>query len=130
MKTLDEEEDVASSTADLLEEGDELLGVVYEHHRSSLLILKPVQTRCVVVDCVSGEDSGSEGEEEEESSRPAEEEEEQLTCGNIRDEDKAEDRKQTCSAPDEPPAEDDQSAENEISFPDTNISLSHLQPNR
>ncbi|ROL51281.1 Nuclear export mediator factor Nemf [Anabarilius grahami] len=102
MKTLDEEEDVASSTADLLEEGDELLG----------------------------EDSGSEGEEEEESSRPAAEEEEQLTCGNIRDEDKAEDGEQTCSAADEPPAEDDQSAENEISFPDTNISLSHLQPNR
>ncbi|XP_051723834.1 ribosome quality control complex subunit NEMF-like [Ctenopharyngodon idella] len=102
MKTLDEEEDVASSTADLLEEGDELLG----------------------------EDSGSEGEEEEESSRPAAEEEEQLTCGNIRDEDKAEDGEQTCSAPDEPPAEGDQSTENEISFPDTNISLSHLQPNR
>ncbi|XP_067222943.1 ribosome quality control complex subunit NEMF-like isoform X2 [Chanodichthys erythropterus] len=94
MKTLDEEEDVASSTADLLEEGDELLG----------------------------EDSGSEGEEEEESSRPAAEEEEQLTCANTRDEDEAE---QTCSAPDEPPAEDDQ-----ISFPDTSISLSHLQPNR
>lgn len=122
MKTLDEEEDVASSTADLLEEGDELLGVVHEHHRSSLLILKPVQTRCVVLDCVSGEDSGSEGEEEEESGRPAAEEEEQLTCANTRDEDKAE---QTCSAPDEPPAEDDQ-----ISFPDTSISLSHLQPNR
>ncbi|XP_048047986.1 ribosome quality control complex subunit NEMF-like isoform X2 [Megalobrama amblycephala] len=95
MKTLDEEEDVASSTADLLEEGDELLG----------------------------EDSGSEGEEEEESSRPAAaEEEEQLTRANTRDEDKAE---QTCGAPDEPPAEDDQ-----ISFPDTSISLSHLQPNR
>lgn len=122
MKTLDEEEDVASSTADLLEEGDELLGVVHEHHRSSLLILKPVQTRCVVLDCVSGEDSGSEGEEEEESGRPAAEEEEQLTCANTRDEDKAE---QTCSAPDEPPAEGDQ-----ISFPDTSISLSHLQPNR
>lgn len=122
MKTLDEEEDVTSSTADLLEEGDELLGVVHEPRPSSLLILKPVRTQCVVVDCVSGEDSGSEGEEEEESGRTVAEEEEPLTCGNIRDDEPA------CSAPDEPPAEDDQSAE--ISFPDTNISLSHLQPNR
>lgn len=96
MKTLDEEEeDVASSTADLLEEGDELLG----------------------------EDSGSEGEgeeEEEESGRTAAEDEDPLTGGDIRDEDKSED--------DEPPAEEDQSAE--ISFPDTSISLSHLQPVR
>ncbi|XP_056092688.1 ribosome quality control complex subunit NEMF-like [Rhinichthys klamathensis goyatoka] len=73
MKTLDEEEDVASSTADLLEEGDELLG----------------------------EDSEREEEEEEEEEPQAE--------SNTRD-------------------EEDQSAE--ISFPDTSISLSHLQPNR
>ncbi|XP_077077807.1 ribosome quality control complex subunit NEMF isoform X2 [Siphateles boraxobius] len=73
MKTLDEEEDVASSTADLLEEGDELLG----------------------------EDSEREEEEEEE--------EEPLAESNTRD-------------------EEEQSAE--ISFPDTSISLSHLQPNR
>lgn len=83
-----------------------------------LLVLRPAQSRCVV-DCVSGEDSGSEGEEEEESGRP--EEEEEQTCANARDEDTAE---QT----EEPPA--NQSAENEISFPDTSISLSHLQPNR
>ncbi|XP_039525366.1 nuclear export mediator factor Nemf-like isoform X2 [Pimephales promelas] len=69
MKTLDEEEDVASSTADLLEEGDELLG----------------------------EDSEREEEEEPQAE------------SNTRD-------------------EEEQSGE--ISFPDTSISLSHLQPNR
>ncbi|KAL1257316.1 hypothetical protein QQF64_010560 [Cirrhinus molitorella] len=84
MKTLDEEEeDVASSAADLLEEGEELLD----------------------------EDSGNEGEEQQDSCGTPDE---MKTCENIRDEDERD--------------EEDQSAE--ISFPDTNISLSHLQPNR
>lgn len=107
-KTLEEEEeDVTSSTADLLEEGEELLD----------------------------EDSENEGEERRESSGTPDE----MTTSetNIRDEDEAEDEEQRCSMTDEQPAEEENAAEGdeedqsaEISFPDTSISLSHLQPNR
>uniref|UniRef100_A0A673NF03 Ribosome quality control complex subunit NEMF n=1 Tax=Sinocyclocheilus rhinocerous TaxID=307959 RepID=A0A673NF03_9TELE len=80
-----------------------------------------------VVDCVSDEDSGNEHEEQRESSGTPDE---MTTCANIRDEDEAED--------DEQPAEEENAAEDgdeedqsaEISFPDTSISLSHLQPHR
>ncbi|XP_016305355.1 ribosome quality control complex subunit NEMF [Sinocyclocheilus anshuiensis] len=73
------------------------------------------------------EDSGNEHEEQRESSGTPDE---MTTCANIRDEDEAED--------DEQPAEEENAAEDgdeedqstEISFPDTSISLSHLQPHR
>ncbi|XP_073683210.1 ribosome quality control complex subunit NEMF [Garra rufa] len=107
MKTLEEEEeDVTGSAADLLEEGEELLG----------------------------EDSGNEGEERQESCGTPDE---TTTRENIRDEDEAEDDEQTCDATDRQQAEEeeeenaaDEPDEDEISFPDTSISLSHLQPNR
>ncbi|XP_050988498.1 ribosome quality control complex subunit NEMF [Labeo rohita] len=108
MKTLDEdEEDVTSSTADLLEEGEELLE----------------------------EDSGNEGEEQRESCGTPDE---MTTREDVRDEDETEDDGQTCRATDERQTEEENAAEErdeedrsaEISFPDTNISLSHLQPNR
>lgn len=98
---------MTSSTADLLEEGEELLD----------------------------EDSENEGEERRESSGTPDE----MTTSetNIRDEDEAEDEEQRCSMTDEQPAEEENAAEGdeedqsaEISFPDTSISLSHLQPNR
>lgn len=85
--------------------------------------------------CVSDEDSENEGEERRESSGTPDE----MTTSetNIRDEDEAEDEEQRCSMTDEQPAEEENAAEGdeedqsaEISFPDTSISLSHLQPNR
>uniref|UniRef100_A0A8C1TYK8 Ribosome quality control complex subunit NEMF n=1 Tax=Cyprinus carpio TaxID=7962 RepID=A0A8C1TYK8_CYPCA len=77
----------------------------------------------------------NEGEERRESSGTPDE----MTTSetNIRDEDEAEDEEQRCSMTDEQPAEEENAAEGdeedqsaEISFPDTSISLSHLQPNR
>ncbi|XP_067310891.1 ribosome quality control complex subunit NEMF-like isoform X2 [Pseudorasbora parva] len=123
MKSLDEEEeDVASSTADLLEEGDELLG----------------------------DDSGSEEEEEESSQmksaeiREEEEEEEssQMKSAEIREEEEEEESSQIKSAEIREEEEEEESSQMksaeikdeeesaDISFPDTSISLSHLQPVR
>lgn len=88
-----------------------------------------------MVDCVSEEDSGNEGEEQRESCGTPDE---MTTREDVRDEDETEDDGQTCRATDERQTEEENAAEErdeedrsaEISFPDTNISLSHLQPNR
>lgn len=124
----EEEEDVTSSTADLLEEGEELLGSAHVHKHPHQCPAFCQMIRRSVVDCVSDEDSGNEGEERRESSGTPDE---MTSCEtNIRDEDE----EQRCSETDEQPAEEENAAEeedqSEISFPDTSISLSHLQPNR
>lgn len=111
MKTLEEEEDT-TSTAEILEEGEELLA----------------------------EDSGN--EEEDTDSRTADDDEEQQVCKS--DEDDEEDQRVCREDEDEDEDEDAVSAADvedaadseeehpgaQISFPDTCISLSHLQINR
>nr|XP_055027508.1 ribosome quality control complex subunit NEMF-like [Misgurnus anguillicaudatus] len=99
MRTLEEDEQYETSTANLLEEGEEL--------------------------------SDEESCEEDESVRMAAEDEDELT--NIKDDNKTDeaDEEETHSGKEDEVKErtnEDQSVE--IQFPDTNISLSHLQPNR
>lgn len=105
MKTLEEEEEDGTSTEELLEEGEELLA----------------------------EDSGNEEKEQDSDSQTADDEE-QPVCRSLEDEDEDDEEDEhavnTADVEDAADSEEEEDPGAQISFPDTCISLSHLQTHR
>lgn len=117
-------EDVTSSTAELLQEGEELIGM---WHKTSIIMTAAdgVWTVCVAI---AGDDSSNEGEGEEERDG---ENEDGVSEGlaTVPEESGADEERNMEEEGEEEMEEKNAEESGDISFPDTTISLSHLQSN-
>ncbi|KAJ7989276.1 hypothetical protein DPEC_G00317800 [Dallia pectoralis] len=107
VKTIDEDMEGTSSTADLLEDGEELIGDDSSNEGD-------------------GEDGENNGKGEEETGGPEDEEE----GGNIKEVDNVKEEGETDEEQEVKQEVESDKEGTELSFPDTSISLSHLQSSR
>lgn len=134
VKSVEEEmDDVTSRTAELLEEGEELMGKTAK--RLGLVSEKSRKKKTVSVVPV-GDDSSSEDATEEKAGDGQKPEEENETKAKItvegEEEEKCEEPAADTGAMESEESNTDEEKEDreEVHFPDTTISLSHLQPSR